>query len=87
MMVGDDFEADVLGASLCGIRAFWFNERSDEVREGELYRTIHDLRALPQALETPWAKTDVQRSFAPTRKYGEQDVSQTTLLVGRKRRL
>jgi putative hydrolase of the HAD superfamily len=59
MMVGDDFEADVLGASRCGMRAFWFNERSNEVREGELYRTIHDLRALPQALETPWAKTDV----------------------------
>jgi putative hydrolase of the HAD superfamily len=50
-LVGDDFEADVMGANRCGIRAVWLNERSDEIRMGEMYRTIHDLRDLPKALE------------------------------------
>lgn len=54
MMVGDDFGADVLGANRCGIRAIWFNSRSDEVRTGEMYRTIHDLRALPAELDSLW---------------------------------
>ena len=27
-MVGDNFEADVLGANACGMRAIWFNEHS-----------------------------------------------------------
>ena len=27
-MVGDNYEADVLGANACGIRAVWFNEHS-----------------------------------------------------------
>lgn len=50
VMVGDDFEADVLGANRCGIRALWLNVQSAEVRQGECYSTIHDLRALPAAL-------------------------------------
>ena len=49
-LVGDDFEADVLGANLCGIRAVWLNERSSETKIGEMYRTIHDFRDLPRAL-------------------------------------
>lgn len=50
-MVGDNYETDVLGANLCGIRAIWFNEHSLEVREDGLHRTIHDLQALPGCLE------------------------------------
>jgi putative hydrolase of the HAD superfamily len=50
LMVGDSFEADVLGANQSGIRALWFNHRSDEERTGELYKTIHDLRELDNAL-------------------------------------
>lgn len=50
VVVGDDFETDVLGANRSGIRAIWFNERSDEVREGKMYRTIHDFRSLSQTL-------------------------------------
>jgi FMN phosphatase YigB (HAD superfamily) len=50
-MLGDNYEADVLGANANGIRAIWFNERSLEVRTGELQRTIHALRALPDALK------------------------------------
>ncbi len=50
VMVGDDFEADVLGANRAGIRAVWLNQKSDEARMGEMYRTIHDLGELPEAL-------------------------------------
>ena len=50
-LVGDDSEADVLGANRCGIRAVWLNGRSTETRVGEMYRTIHDFRDLPKALQ------------------------------------
>ena len=56
-LVGDDFEADVLGANRCGIRAVWLNEHSDEARVGEMYRTIHDFRDLPRALQELEAAT------------------------------
>lgn len=56
-MIGDDFEADVVGANLCDIRAVWLNERSDEIRVGEMYRTIHDFRDLPKALQEFQATT------------------------------
>ena len=49
-MVGDDFESDIVGAVRCGIRAIWFNGRSDEERKAEMYRTVHDLRSLPKVL-------------------------------------
>jgi len=49
-MVGDDFEADVIGAVRCGIRAVWFNNHSTEARETEMYTTIRDLRLLPETL-------------------------------------
>ena len=52
VMVGDDFEMDVLGANRCGISAIWFNERApQERRSRKMYRTIHDFRALPGELE------------------------------------
>lgn len=50
VMVGDDFDSDVLGAARSGIHAVWFNRDSLEIRKGELYDTIHDFRSLPQAL-------------------------------------
>jgi len=50
VMVGDDFEADVLGANRAGIRAVWFNERSAESRTGVMFRTISDFRELPAVL-------------------------------------
>ena len=50
VMVGDDFETDVLGAAGCGIRAVWLNRDSREIRTGALYRTIHDLSSLPAAV-------------------------------------
>jgi putative hydrolase of the HAD superfamily len=50
-LVGDDFEADVMGANRCGIRAVWLNEQSSETRVEEMYRTIHGLCDLPKALE------------------------------------
>lgn len=50
VMVGDEFEADVIGAYQAGIRAIWFNERTEEDRKGALHCTIHDLRELAGAL-------------------------------------
>ena len=52
VMVGDGFEKDVLGANLSRIRGIWFNESSDEVRVGKMYKTIFDFRSLPKALAT-----------------------------------
>ncbi len=51
VMVGDDFEADVVSANRSGIRAIWFHENAAERKTGALHRTIHDLRELPEALE------------------------------------
>lgn len=51
VMVGDDYVADVLGANACGLRAVWFNERSDEEHKNEQQRTIHELDALPELLK------------------------------------
>ena len=51
IMVGDDFESDVLGAVSSGIHAIWFNERSKESKVGEMFGTVHDFRSLPQAVE------------------------------------
>jgi putative hydrolase of the HAD superfamily len=50
LMVGDHFEADVIGAVNSGLSAVWFNWRSDEERRGPHYETIHDLRELPGLL-------------------------------------
>jgi len=51
VMVGDDWEADVLGANQAGLRAIWLNSRSAEVRSGEQYQTIHSLLELPECLQ------------------------------------
>ena len=51
VMVGDDFEADVVSANRSGIRAIWFHEDASERATGALHRTIRDLRELPEALE------------------------------------
>jgi putative hydrolase of the HAD superfamily len=49
-MVGDNYEADVLGANRCGIRAIWFNSQNDDNRKAEKVRTIHRLSDLPLVL-------------------------------------
>jgi len=51
VMVGDDFEADVLSANRSGIRAIWFHEAGTEMATSAIHRTIHNLRDLPAALE------------------------------------
>lgn len=50
VMIGNDFEADVLGANQAGLYAIWFNEHSSEEQTGRRHRTIHDFRELPAAL-------------------------------------
>jgi len=51
VMVGDDFEADVLSANRGGIRAIWFRENGTEKRTSEMHRTIYAIHELPEALE------------------------------------
>ena len=52
VMVGDEFEKDVLGANCSGIRGIWLNESSTEVKVGKMHKTIFDFRSLPEALAT-----------------------------------
>jgi putative hydrolase of the HAD superfamily len=54
IMVGDDFEADVVGANKCGIRALWYNLRTAERHESTMHQTVHDLCSLPQILDSFW---------------------------------
>lgn len=61
IMVGDDFEADVIGANNCGIRAIWYNPRTVERQESAMHQTIHDLRSLPQILDSFWNPIDSGR--------------------------
>jgi putative hydrolase of the HAD superfamily len=49
-MVGDNYEADVLGANRFNIRAIWFNQHSLDIRENDLQRTIHAMGELPDTL-------------------------------------
>jgi putative hydrolase of the HAD superfamily len=50
IMIGDDFESDILGAVASGIHAIWFNEHSKESKVGEMFETVHDFKSLPQAV-------------------------------------
>ena len=51
VMVGDDFEADIMSANRSGIRAIWFHEDGTDDKTGAMHRTIHDLAELPETLE------------------------------------
>ena len=51
VMVGDDFEADVVSANRSGIRAIWFQEIGTDDKTSDMHRTIHALPELPEALE------------------------------------
>lgn len=42
VMIGDEFERDVLGANACGIRAVWLNRLTADVRQGAMYQTAHN---------------------------------------------
>lgn len=68
--VGDDFEADVLGANTAGLRAVWFNERTSDRRQSPLCRTIHRFEDLPAALEgwsqPPGKGPGEQKAAAPS---------------------
>jgi HAD superfamily hydrolase (TIGR01509 family) len=65
VMVGDSFETDVLGANQVGIRAVWLNERSGDVHNGDMYRTIQNLRALPQVLDDLLARSQDSEVISP----------------------
>jgi putative hydrolase of the HAD superfamily len=50
IMVGDDFEVDVLGANGAGIYAVWLNRLDTRRRIADQHTTILDWRELPSAL-------------------------------------
>jgi putative hydrolase of the HAD superfamily len=52
LMVGDSFPKDVQAANAAGIFAVWFNPRSEDVRKGELYTTVHSMQELHMFLES-----------------------------------
>ncbi len=54
IMIGDDFDADVVGANNRGIRAIWYTPRTTERYVSDMHQTIHDLRALPHTLDSFW---------------------------------
>jgi len=51
IMVGDNYETDVMGANQAGIRAIWFNYRSNATPTTNMLRTIHSLKDLPYVLD------------------------------------
>ncbi len=52
VMVGDDFEQDVLAAKAAGIRSIWFNARNTDSRSDTEFCTIHGFAELPPKLAT-----------------------------------
>ena len=46
LMIGDNFENDIVGANRVGISGIWLNQKSAEDRTGKRYQTIHSLREL-----------------------------------------
>jgi putative hydrolase of the HAD superfamily len=51
IMVGDEWNADILGANQAGLRAVWLNVRTPENRHSERFQTIHSLLELPERLK------------------------------------
>jgi putative hydrolase of the HAD superfamily len=50
IMVGDEFDKDILGANRCDIFGIWVNQESCERRIGRLYNTIYSLDELPNLI-------------------------------------
>jgi putative hydrolase of the HAD superfamily len=51
VMVGDDFENDVLGANQAGLFGVWLNDQGEKRRESDMHTTIHIFMELPAAVE------------------------------------
>lgn len=52
LMIGDSFPKDVQAANAVGIFAAWFNPKSDETRQGNLYVTVHSMQELRTFFES-----------------------------------
>ncbi len=50
LMVGDNFEADVLGANGAGLRSVWYNWKTPDEHTTDLHCTIHQFDQLPDAI-------------------------------------
>lgn len=58
LMTGDHFAKDIQAANAVGIFAIWFNPKSDETREGDLYVTVHSMQELRAFFESLDRKID-----------------------------
>jgi FMN phosphatase YigB (HAD superfamily) len=52
LMVGDNFESDILGANCVGISAVWLNQKDTDDKRGEFHWMIHRLLDLLPFLNT-----------------------------------
>lgn len=52
VMVGDNYEVDVVGANRCGIRAVWLHRDGGPIPDGIAHRGLRDLDQLPELLES-----------------------------------
>jgi FMN phosphatase YigB (HAD superfamily) len=51
IMVGDDWESDIVGANRAGLRAVWLNEQNGRETNYDRVQTIHSLLDLTGALQ------------------------------------
>jgi putative hydrolase of the HAD superfamily len=51
VMVGDDYEVDVVGANACGIRAIWLASELEDAVSATLCRSVTSLAEVPGVLE------------------------------------
>jgi putative hydrolase of the HAD superfamily len=52
LMAGDSFQKDVQAANAVGIFSVWFNPKSEETRQGDLYVTVHSMPELRMFFES-----------------------------------
>jgi FMN phosphatase YigB (HAD superfamily) len=51
VMVGDEWETDILGANRAGLRGVWLNEQDSRETNSDRVQTIHSLLELPEVLQ------------------------------------
>lgn len=52
LMVGDHFQKDVQAANAVGIFAVWFNPKSNDICQGDMYVTVHSMQELRTFFES-----------------------------------
>ncbi len=60
VMIGDDFETDILGAARADVFGVWFNPLTRENKESELWTTIHTPQELPGIIRQIFPAAELQ---------------------------